>query len=80
MRNRTWQEMLLSDSFTITEFCAAERMCRATFYKLLRTGLGPEVMLIGTDKRISAAARQKWQRRMERLAKAGRRRTGKMVG
>ena len=54
-------------SFTINEFC--ERICRATYYNLRRAGLGPDEILVGSHRRITAAARRRWHQGRERAAK-----------
>ena len=43
-------------SYTINEFCTAERISRAMFYKLRAAGKGP---------RISHEARIEWRRQLE---------------
>jgi hypothetical protein len=40
-------------SYTIAEFCQAERISRAMLYKLWAEGKGPRWFCIGTAKRIS---------------------------
>ena len=56
-------------SFTINEFCQLERICRATYYNLRRAGLGPDEILVGSHRRITAAARRRWHQGRERAAK-----------
>jgi hypothetical protein len=60
-------------SFTINEFCQLERICRATYYNLQHSGLGPDEILVGTHRRITADARRRWHRKRERAAKRVRR-------
>lgn len=48
-------------SSTIDEFCAEERVCRATFYNLKKQGKGPRVYYIGTRARISEEAKAEWR-------------------
>jgi len=55
-------------SLTINEFCAAEKICRATFYNLQRAGLGPDTILVGSHQRITAEARRRWHQQRERAA------------
>jgi hypothetical protein len=50
-------------SYTINEFCRAERMSRAELYKLWKQGSGPDFYLVGTHRRISHQARVDWQQR-----------------
>lgn len=65
----TNQPAVPDPSFTIAEFCAAERISIPTFWKLQRMGLGPEVRRIPglTLKRITFAARQAWHAKMDEL-------------
>jgi hypothetical protein len=53
------------ESLTPDEFCAAEKICRATLYNLWRRGKGPRYHLVGNKRRISAQARAEWQRDQE---------------
>jgi hypothetical protein len=47
-------------ALTVAQFCEAEQICAATFYKLRRQGLGPvETRILGTV-RISPQARRAW--------------------
>jgi hypothetical protein len=57
---------VVEPSMTIDEFCLAERISRATYFKLVRTGYGPgTICLPGTRvTRITAEARREWQRKM----------------
>jgi hypothetical protein len=54
---------LTDQSYTINEFCKAERICRTTLYKLWAEGKGPRFFLVGTHRRIFAEARAAWHRR-----------------
>jgi hypothetical protein len=56
-------------SHTIDEFCKLERICRSTYYNLQRTGLGPDEILIGSHRRITARARRRWHEKRERAAR-----------
>jgi hypothetical protein len=56
-------------SLTINEFCQLERICRATYYNLHRAGLGPDEILVGTHRRITAEARRRWHEKRERAAR-----------
>ena len=47
---------------TVDEFCRRNRMSRATFYYLLRRGLGPEVLKVGSMTRVSEEAERAWRR------------------
>jgi len=55
-------------SFTIDEFCNAERMSRGMLYRAWREGWGPEFYLVGTHRRITQRARLEWQRQREAAA------------
>ncbi len=54
-------------SYTISQFCTAENISRATFFKLQRAGTGPELLRIPHSNivRVTAAARRAWHLRME---------------
>jgi hypothetical protein len=52
-------------SYTVNEFCAAERISRAMLYKLWNEGNGPRFYQVGTHRRISHQARIEWQQAME---------------
>jgi hypothetical protein len=52
-------------SYTINEFCAAERLSRAMLYKLWAEGKGPRWFNVGTHRRISHEARVAWRRQLE---------------
>jgi hypothetical protein len=52
-------------SYTINEFCAAERQSRAKFYDDLKNGRGPRIYRNGTQIRITHQARLDWQRQRE---------------
>jgi hypothetical protein len=58
-----------TSSKTIDEFCTAERISRAMYYKLRRLGKGPREMAVGTHRRISPEAQADWRR--DREAEAG---------
>jgi hypothetical protein len=48
-------------SYTIREFCIAERISESTYFLLRKRGLGPEEMRIGSLVRITHQARLDWQ-------------------
>jgi hypothetical protein len=52
-------------SYTIDEFCRAERISRAMIYKLWLQGQGPRYYQVGSVRRISHEARLEWQRERE---------------
>jgi len=57
-------------SYTVNEFCQAEKICRATYYNLKKAGKGPRVMRVGSQDRITSEARANWQRKREADAAA----------
>ena len=52
-------------SYTVNEFCEAERISRAMIYKAWADGWGPRYYLVGTVRRISHQARLEWQQARE---------------
>jgi len=52
-------------SYTIDEFCEAERISRSFLYKLWSKGKGPRFYYAGTVRRISHEARLQWHRQLE---------------
>jgi hypothetical protein len=64
-------------SYTVSEFCAAERISRAMLYKLWSQGKppfgkGPAFYYIGSVRRISHEARIEWQKSREASSNGGR--------
>ena len=57
-------------SYTVNEFCAAERMSRSMLYKAWTGGWGPDFYWVGVTRRITHRARLEWQRRRETEAAA----------
>jgi hypothetical protein len=55
-------------SYTVDEFCKAERVSRVKLYELWKRGEGPRFYLNGRCRRITHAARMDWQRAMEARA------------
>ena len=60
--------MTAETSYTISEFCAAERISRSLLYRAWREGWGPRFHLVGTHKRISPEARREWRQEREAAA------------
>ena len=52
-------------AYSVAEFCAAHGISRATFYNLLKAGLGPRIMKLGSRTLISTEAALEWRQRME---------------
>jgi hypothetical protein len=74
VRDRKAANATVNDpSYTVDEFCAAERMSRSMLYKAWAQGWGPDFYRIGVTRRITHRARVAWQR--EREAKAAAERT-----
>lgn len=57
-------------SMTVREFCDAERISVAFYYKQRGLGLGPREMRNGRRVTISSTARRDWQRARESAARA----------
>ena len=51
----------MDESFTINEFCAAEKISRAFFYKLQSQGKAPRTYPLGSSRRISHDAYTAWR-------------------
>lgn len=51
----------MDESFTIQEFCAAEKISRAFFYKLQKAGNAPLTYPLGSNRRISREAYLAWR-------------------
>src|SRR5437868_1215196 len=57
-------------SSTIVEFCRLEALSLASYHKLRRAGLGPEVSVpSGPIVRITAKSRREWHARMAELSR-----------
>jgi hypothetical protein len=57
-------------SLTINEFCAAEKISRSQLYEDWKDGTGPDFFLVGSHRRISAEARERWRRKREAEARS----------
>jgi hypothetical protein len=60
--------MNVETSYTINEFCEAERVSRSLLYRAWKEGWGPRFHFVGTHKRISPEARLAWRREREAAA------------
>ena len=58
-------------SYTVDEFCAAERISRVKLYDLWKHGKGPRFYQNGRCRRITHSARLDFQRHMEAEAHGG---------
>ena len=48
-------------AYSISEFCKAHSISRSLFYDLLRDGLAPDVMLVGSRTLISVEGAARWR-------------------
>lgn len=53
------------DVFTITQFCAATGLSRATFYRLREIGRAPKLMQVGARVLISRESFSAWRASVE---------------
>jgi hypothetical protein len=58
-------------TYTVAEFCVAERISRAMLYKLWSQDQGPRYYMVGTVRRISHEARIEWQKSREASSNGG---------
>ena len=61
---------IIDPSYTVDEFCTAERVCRSKLYDLWKQGKGPRFYWNGRERRITHQARLDWQRQREAEALA----------
>jgi len=54
------------EALSVKEFCAAHGICRASFYNLLKAGIGPRLMKAGRRTLITVSASREWRERLER--------------
>jgi hypothetical protein len=52
-------------SYTVDEFCAAEKISRVKLYLFWKEGKGPRYYLNGRCRRVTHQARIDWQRERE---------------
>jgi hypothetical protein len=57
-------------SYTVDQFCAAQRMSRSMLYKAWAGGWGPDYYWIGVTRRITHRARLEWHGQREAAAAA----------
>jgi hypothetical protein len=62
----------LLDAYRFGTFCKRHELTPAQLKTLMRRGLGPEVMDLGTAQRISREAAERWRREREAAALAAR--------
>ena len=53
---------------SIIEFCRDYRISRAHFYKMVRTGHGPRLVIVGARRLISEEAADDWIRSLQQTA------------
>jgi hypothetical protein len=58
----------LGASFTISEFCAVEKISRAKYYDLKKNGKNPDETVVDGIIRITPASRARWHRRHTKRA------------
>jgi hypothetical protein len=58
-------------SYTVSEFCEAERISRVMLYEIWKQGRGPRSYLNGKRRIIPHIARLEWQQRMLAEAEGG---------
>jgi hypothetical protein len=59
-------------AFTIGQFCERFNMSRSSFYNLLHSGSGPELVRVADGRpRISYAAAKRWRERYEQAESEG---------
>ncbi len=56
--------------YDVNEFCRLHGISRAFFYKLLKNGLGPKTVKLGTKTLITAEAAAQWRRELENRVSA----------
>ena len=59
------------DTYDVPTFCARHRISRAMFYKLVKEGLGPQLMKVGARTLVSREAGTAWRQRMGSTAEEG---------
>jgi predicted DNA-binding transcriptional regulator AlpA len=60
---------VLEPTLTIADFCRSEKISRAFYYKLQRTGQGPKTFNIGAMVRITPDAVRQWRAAREAEAR-----------
>jgi len=60
---------IFQPSYTVDEFCAAERISRSMLYALWKQGCGPHFYWNGVTRRITHRARLQWQTEREAAAR-----------
>lgn len=55
-------------ALSVADFCALHSITKPTFYEMIKRGLGPRIMKVGTRTLISIEAAAEWRRQMEQGA------------
>ena len=55
----------LKQFLNVSDFCESHGISRGHFYRLLKDGLGPDIVKIGKRTLISVESAARWRRRME---------------
>jgi hypothetical protein len=63
--------MIFDRSYTIRDFCEAERISRGGLYKLWERNEGPRWFYVGARRHISHEARVEWRQKLEARCQAG---------
>jgi hypothetical protein len=69
-RQRKSAGAVYEPSYTIDEFCGAERMSRSMLYKAWAEGWGPRFYRKGCQRIVTHTARLDWQHEREQAAAA----------
>jgi hypothetical protein len=56
-------------AFTLSEFCVAHRIGLNTYYRLRKTGKGPEEVRIGTKVLVTKESAARWRAALDAEAK-----------
>jgi hypothetical protein len=57
------------ESHRVKEFCVLEKISPSQLYEDWKCGVGPDYFYVGSHRRISEEARQRWRRAREEAAK-----------
>jgi hypothetical protein len=58
----------MDESFTVAEFCKAEKISKAFFYKLFERGDAPKSYTVGANRRITREAHAAWRAAREAVS------------
>lgn len=60
-----------SDVYDVASFCKANKISRALFYQLVKTGKGPRLMKVARRTLITPEANADWRKEMESRSVGG---------